>query len=141
MRCASENNLTTRFRMGRYKFLSWYRLKSNHEHLFLKISSSEYLDEQPETIEEAIELTQETIEATKEMHEILAHDNRILVVKLDLRNFSFGELNFATFMKYVVPTASQGMDIDRIEVIGAGSWWQYLASFLPKYAKERVVLT
>lgn len=141
MRCASKNNLTTRFRMGRYKFLSWYRLKSNQEHLFLKISASEYLDEQPETIEEAVELAQETIESTKEMHEILAQDNRILVVKLDVRNFSFGDMNFVTFMKYVVPAASQGMDIDRIEVIGAGSWWQYLASFLPKYAKERIVLT
>lgn len=126
--------------MGRYKFLAWYRLKSNQEHLFLKISAREYLEEQPSTIAEADELAAETIQATREMHEILEQDNRILVVKMDLRDFAFDELNIIPFMKYVVPAASQAMDIDYIEVMGANSGWNYLASFLPADVREKIIL-
>ena len=126
--------------MGQYKFLSWYRLKSNQDHLFLKISGRGYLDEQPMTIEDAEEFANETIEATKEMHDIMAQDNRILVVKLDLRDFAIDELNFGPFMKYAVRAASQGMDIAYVEVYGAGSSWSYIAAFLPKYTRDRLVL-
>lgn len=126
--------------MGQFKFLSWYRLKSNQDHLFLKISGRGYLDEQPATIEDAETFAAETIEATKEMHDILAQDNRILVVKLDLRDFSFEELNFGPFMKYAPMAASQGMDIAFFEVLGASSYWNYIAAFLPKYTRDRIVL-
>lgn len=126
--------------MGQYKFLSWYRTKTNQEHLFLKISGKGYLDEQPRTNEEADEMVEETLEATKEMHTILAEDNRLLVVKLDLRDFAFDELYIGPFFKYVKRAASQGMDIAFVEVYGAGSSWNYIASFLPKYTRDRIVL-
>ncbi len=126
--------------MGQYKFLSWYRLKSNQDHLFLKISAKGYLDEQPQTNEEADELAAETIEATHEMHTIIAQDNRILVVKLDLRDFDGTQMYFSPFMKYVIRAANQGMDIAFVEVYGAGSYWNYLSSFLPKYTRDRIVL-
>jgi hypothetical protein len=126
--------------MGQYKFLSWYRLKSNQDHLFLKISGRGYLDEQPTSIEDAEEFATETIEATKEMHDIMTQDNRILVVKLDLRDFSFEELNFGPFMKYVTRAANQGMDMAYVEVMGASSYWNYIAAFLPKYTRDRIVL-
>ena len=126
--------------MGQYKFLSWYRLKSNQDHLFLKISGRGYLDEQPMSIEDAEAFATETIEATKEMNDILNQDKRILVVKLDLRDFSFEELNFGAFMKYVVRAAGQGMDMAYVEVHGASSYWNYLAAFLPKYTRDRIVL-
>ena len=126
--------------MGQFKFLSWYRLKSNQDHLFLKISGRGYLDEQPMSIEDAEAFATETIEATKEMHAIMAEDNRILVVKLDLRDFSFEELNFGPFMKYVARAANQGMDMAYVEVLGASSYWNYLSAFLPKYTRDRVVL-
>ena len=126
--------------MGQYRFLTWYRLKSNQDHLFLKISARGYLDEQPTSIEDAEEFATETIEATKEMHEIMTRDNRILVVKLDLRDFSLDELNFAPFMKYVGRAANQGMDMAFVEVYGANLYWNYLAAFLPKYTRDRVVL-
>lgn len=126
--------------MGQYKFMSWYRLKSNQDHLFLKISGRGYLDEQPTSIEDAEAFALETIEATKEMHDIMAQDKRILVVKLDLRDFSFEELNFGAFMKYAVQAASQGMDMAFVEVLGAGSSWSYIAAFLPKYTRDRLVL-
>lgn len=126
--------------MGQYRFLSWYRLKSNHDHLFLKISGKGYLDEQPTTNEEADELAAETLEATREIHTILADDKRILVVKLDLRDFSGQDLYFGPFMKYVVRAASQGMDIAFFEVYGASSYWNYISAFLPKYTRDKVVL-
>jgi hypothetical protein len=126
--------------MGQYRFLTWYRLKSNQDHLFLKISGRGYLDEQPTSIEDANLFATETLEATKEMHDIITQDNRILVIKLDLRDFSFEELNFGPFMKYVVQAANQGMDLAFFEVLGASSYWNYLAAFLPKYTRDRIVL-
>lgn len=126
--------------MGQYKFLSWYRIKSNQDHLFLKISAKGYLEEQPDTNEEAEEFATETIEATREMHTILAQDNRILVIKLDLRDFDGTQMNFGPFMKYVIRAASQGMDIAFMEVYGAGTYWGYISSFLPKYTRDRIVL-
>lgn len=126
--------------MGQFKFLSWYRLKSNQDHLFLKISGRGYLEEQPMSTEDADAFATETIEATKEMHDIIAQDNRILVVKLDLRDFSFEELNFGPFMKYVSRAANQGMDMAYVEVYGASSYWNYIAAFLPKYTRDRIVL-
>jgi hypothetical protein len=90
--------------------------------------------------EDADAFATETIEATKEMHDIIAQDNRILVVKLDLRDFSFEELNFGPFMKYVSRAANQGMDMAFVEVLGAGSSWSYIAAFLPKYTRDRIVL-
>jgi len=126
--------------MGQFKFLSWYRIKTNQDHLFLKISGRGYLDEQPTTVEEADTMATETLEATKEMHSILSEDQRILVVKLDLRDFAFEELCFGPFIKYVTRAASQGMDIAFVEVYGASSYWNYISSFLPKYTRDRIVL-
>lgn len=126
--------------MGQYKFLSWYRLKSNQDHLFLKISGRGYLDEQPRSVEEADEMVLETLEATRDMHTILATDSRILVIKLDLREFSADELNFVAFMKYVIRAAGQGMDIAFVEVYGANQYWNYISAFLPKYTRDRIVL-
>lgn len=130
----------TTHRMGQYRFLSWYRLKSNKDNLFLKISGRGYLDEQPTTLEEADALAAETIEATKEMHDIMNQDKRTLVVKMDLRDFAFDELYFGPFMRYVTQAASQGMDIAFVEVYGASSYWSYISSFLPKYTRDRIVL-
>ena len=127
--------------MGQYRtYLRWFRLKSNSEHLFLKISGRGYLDEQPKTVEEAQVMAEETLEATKEIGEILVQDNRILVITLDLRDISFSELYLTAFLKYTVLAASQGHDIDRVEIRGAGDWWNTLASFLPKYTRDRLVL-
>lgn len=127
--------------MGQYRtYLRWFRLKSNSEHLFLKISGRGYLDEQPKTVEEALIMADETLEETKEIGEILAQDNRILVISLDLRDFSFSELYLQAFLKYTVIAANQGHDIDRVEIIGAGDYWSMIASFLPKYTRERIIL-
>jgi len=126
--------------MGRYRFLSWYRLKSNQDHLFLKISGKEYLEEQPMSLDDADALAVETVEATREIHEILEQDRRILVIKLDIRDFAFEDLNFVPFMKYTIAAASQGLDIAFFEVWGANSQWNYIASFLPKHVRDKIVI-
>lgn len=126
--------------MGRYKFLTWYRLKSNNEYLFLKISAKGYLDEQPTSVEDAVAFAAETLEATREMHDILAQDNRLLFVKMDLRDFAFEEVNMIPLLKYAPLAASQGMDIATVEITGANPIWNYLATFLPKYTRDRIVL-
>lgn len=127
--------------MGRFgSFMTWYRLKSDPVHLYLKMDAAKFLDEQPESIEDADAFSKETIEGTKEMHEILATDNRLLVAKLDLRDFDYTKINPIPVIRYVSIAANQGMKIVRLEVIGAGSYWPYFASFLPKKTQDKIVL-
>ena len=127
--------------MGRFgSFLYWYRLKSNDQHLFLKISGKGYIQEQPETVEAAVTFAQETLEATTEIGEIIKQDNRIMVLMLDVRDCDMGDMNFITLFKYCSIAANQGHDIERFEVRGAGELWKYLTKFLPAYLKERVIL-
>jgi hypothetical protein len=108
--------------------------------LFLKISGKEYLEEQPMSLDDADALAVETVEATREIHEILEQDRRILVIKLDIRDFAFEDLNFVPFMKYTIAAASQGLDIAFFEVWGANSQWNYIASFLPKHVRDKIVI-
>lgn len=127
--------------MGQFRsFITWYRLKSDQKHLYLKLDGEKFLDEQPVSLEDAELLAEETIEATKEMHEILATDNRILVIKLDLRRFSYLEFNTLPGFKYLARALRQGMDLDYIEVQGAGEYWTYISSFLPKTVRAKIVL-
>ena len=127
--------------MGRFgSFLYWYRLKSNDQHLFLKISGKDYIEEQPETVEDALAFAQETLEATNELNDIIKQDNRILVLMLDVRGCDMGDINFITLFKYSSIAANQGHDVERFEVRGAGELWKYLAKFLPVYLKDRVIL-
>lgn len=127
--------------MGQFRtFMSWYRLKSDPKHLYLKLSGAKFIDEQPVSMEDADAFSEETIEATKEMHEILATDNRLLVVKLDLRGMDYTQLHILPFVRYVTRAAGQGMDIARFEVLGAGEYWSYVMSFAPKYLRDRMVL-
>ena len=126
--------------MGRFRFINWYRLKSNQEHLFIKISAREYLDEQPETNDEAEELARETIEATQDIRDIVEQDKRIVVITLDMRDCCISEVNFIAFFKYAKLAASQGLDIERMEVRGASDLWKYISSFLPKYTRDRLIL-
>ena len=120
--------------------MMWYRLKSDPDHLYLKIDGGAFLGEQPVSVEDADAFSEETIEATKEMHEILASDNRLLVVKLDLREFDYRRAHVIPMMKYASRAASQGMDLARVEVWGAGEYWPYIASLLPKVARDKIVL-
>jgi hypothetical protein len=127
--------------MGQFRtFLSWYRLKSNSQHVFLKIYGSKYLEEQPETVEEAAQLARETLEACQDLRNIVTQDHRELVVMLDMRGCDVSEANFITFFKYCSVAASQGLDIDRVEVRGASSLWTYICKFLPKYTRDRIIL-
>ena len=127
--------------MGQFRtFLSWYRLKSNSRHVFLKIYGSKYLEEQPETIEEADQLAQETLEACQDLRDIIAQDQRELVVMLDMRGCDMSEANFVTFFRYCKTAASQGLDLDRVEVRGASPLWHYVCKFLPKYTRDRIIL-
>ena len=127
--------------MGRFgSFMMWYRLKSDPDHLYLKLDGGAFLKEQPVSIEDADAFSEETIEATKEMHEILASDHRLLVVKLDLREFDYTRAHVIPVIKYVARAASQGMELARVEVWGAGEYWSYFASFLPKKTRDLVVL-
>lgn len=121
--------------------MQWYRLKSNEHHLFLKISGKDYLEEQPESVQEAYDYAQETLEKTKEIGEILAQDNRILIVTLDVRECDLSDLNFVTFFKYVSIAGDQHHDIERFDVRGVGPLWRYLVKFLPPYLKERLFTT
>ena len=120
--------------------MMWYRLKSDPVHLYLKLDGAAYLNEQPVSMEDADAYSEETIEATKEMHEILASDNRLLVVKLDLREFDYRRAHVIPMIKYVTRAAGQGMDITRFEVLGAGEYWSYVMSFAPKYLRDRMIL-
>lgn len=127
--------------MGRFgSFIMWYRLKSDPDHLYVKLDGGAFIKEQPTSVEDADEFSEETIEATKEMHEILAADNRLLVVKLDLREFDYRQAHVIPMMRYIVRAASQGMDIVRFEVWGAGEYWSYMMSFAPKYLRDRMIL-
>lgn len=127
--------------MGRFgSFMTWYRLKNDPDNLYLKLDAAKFIDEQPTSAEDADTFSKETIEATKDMHEILATDNRLLVVKLDLRNFDYTKINPIPVIRYVSVAANQGMEIVRLEVIGAGSYWPYFASFLPKKTRDKIVL-
>jgi endo-alpha-1,4-polygalactosaminidase (GH114 family) len=127
--------------MGQFRtFMSWYRLKSDPKHLYLKLSAAKFIDEQPVSMEDADAFSEETIEASKEMHEILATDNRLLVVKLDLRGMDYTQLHILPFVRYVKLAASQGMDIAYFEVWGAGEYWTYVMSFTPKYLRDRMIL-
>ncbi len=126
--------------MGQFKrFLSWYRLKSNDKHLFLKISGKGYLEIQPENDEEAYDLAQETIEACEDLRNIVSQDKRNLWIKLDLREFQFSQVYPIVLAKYSRAALSQGLDIDRIEVYGGGPWFTYFISLLPSYVQETVV--
>lgn len=118
----------------------WYRLKSDSDHLYLKIDGGAFLIEQPVSVEDADAFSEETIEETKEMHEILASDNRLLVVKLDLREFDYRRAHVIPMIRYIVRAASQGMEIARVEVFGAGDYWSYMASLFPKKTRELIVL-
>jgi hypothetical protein len=120
--------------------MMWYRLKSDPTHLYLKLDAGAFLNEQPVSIEDANSFSEETIEATKEMHEILASDNRLLVVKLDLREFDYRRAHVIPMIKYVTRAASQGMDVARVEVTGAGEYWPYMASLFPKKTRDVIVL-
>jgi hypothetical protein len=120
--------------------MMWYRLKSDQDHLYLKIDGGAFLKEQPVSVEDADAFSEETIEATKEMHEILTSDNRLLVVKLDLREFDYTKAHVIPMLRYIIRAASQGMDIAWFEVWGAGDYWPYMASFLPKKTQDRIVL-
>jgi hypothetical protein len=120
--------------------MTWYRLKSDHDHLYLKIDGGAFLKEQPVSVEDADAFSEETIEATKEMHEILTSDNRLLFVKLDLREFDYTKAHVIPMLRYIIRAASQGMDIAWFEVLGAGEYWPYMASFLPKKTHDRIVL-
>lgn len=127
--------------MGRFgSFMTWYRLKSDPVHLYLNLDGGAFLDEQPVTIADADAFSQETIEATKEMHEILASDNRLLVVKIDLRKVDYTRTHLIPVIRYVSRAASQGMELARVEVLGAGAYWSHLASFLPKKTRDLIVL-
>ena len=127
--------------MGRFgSFMTWYRLKSDPTHLFVMISGVKFIEEQPVSLEDADIFSLETIEGTKNVHEILAEDNRILIVKLDLRGIDYNQLHILPFIKYVTRAASQGLDIDYFEVVGAGEYWTYVMSFAPKYLRERMIL-
>ena len=120
--------------------MMWYRLKSDPAHLYLKIDGGAFLTEQPVSIEDADAFSEETIEATKEMHEILASDNRLLVVKLDLREFDYRQAHVIPMIRYISRAASQGMDMAYFEVMGAGEYWTYMMSFAPRYLRDRMVL-
>lgn len=120
--------------------MMWYRLKSDPKHLYLKLSGAKFIEEQPISVEDADAFSEETIEDTKEMHEILATDNRLLVVKLDLRGVDYTQIHILPFVRYVKRAASQGMDIAYFEVRGAGEYWSYVMSFAPKYLRDRMVL-
>ena len=127
--------------MGQFRtFMTWHRLKSNQKHLFLKISAAKFINEQPVSLKDADQFSLETIEGTKEIHEILAADNRLLVVKLDLRGFDYSQMHVLPFMRYVTRAAGQGMDINYFEVWGAGEYWTYMMSFAPKYLRDRMVI-
>jgi hypothetical protein len=128
--------------MGQYKrYLRWYRLKSNARNLFLKISAKEYLDEQPTTLAEAEEFAQDLLDNTREIYDILDTDNRILWVTVDFRDFDVTELHIIPCVKFCIKACSAGLDLDAIELRGAGPNLQYLLSFLPKYARERLQFT
>jgi hypothetical protein len=120
--------------------MMWYRLKSDPDHLYLKLDGGAFLKEQPVSVEDADAFSEETIEATKEMHEILASDNRLLVVKLDLREFDYRQAHVIPMIKYVSRAASQGMGLARVEVLGAGEYWSYIASLFPKKTRDLMVL-
>ena len=127
--------------MGQFRtFMMWYRLKSDPKHLYLKLSGAKFIEEQPTSVEDADAFSEETIEGTKEIHEILASDNRLLVVKLDLREFDYRQVHVLPFLRYVKRAAGQGMDIAYFEVRGAGEYWSYVMSFAPKYLRDRMVL-
>ena len=125
--------------MGQYKnYLRWYRLKSNSRNLFLKISAKDYLDEQPTTLAEAEEFAQDLLDNTKEINEIVETDNRVLWVTVDFRDFDVTELYILPCVKFCIKACSAGHDLDAIEMRGTGPNLQYLLSFLPKYARERI---
>lgn len=125
--------------MGQFhNFLSWYRLKSNDKHLFLKMSGKGYLEIQPEDDADATALAQETIEACQNLRDIIEQDKRNLWIKLDLREFEFSEVYPILLAKYARMALSQGLDIDKIEVWGAGKWLGYFIGLLPIYVQEVV---
>ena len=123
--------------MGQFRgLLSWYRLKSNDKHLFLKISGTGYLEIQPETEADAEALAQETIEACRDLRDIARQDNRTLWIKLDLRGFDMTQVRPILLVKYVSKALSQGLDIEHTDVYGSGPWFQYFFSFLPKHVQS-----
>jgi hypothetical protein len=128
--------------MGRFRsFISWYRLKSDAEHLFVKMSGKDYLEEQPETLEDADALARETFEATQEIRDLQKNENRLLIVKLDLRDCDMSDLNLLPFLKYGVAGANQNLFIERVEVWGsAGAIFGYIKPLLPKYTRDRLML-
>lgn len=123
--------------MGQFhNFLSWYRLKSNNKHLFLKISGKGYLEIQPVNDADAEALAQETLEACQNLRDIVEQDKRNLWIKLDLREFDFSEVFPILLAKYARTALNQGIDIDHVEVWGAGPWFSYFVGLLPKHVQE-----
>jgi hypothetical protein len=105
------------------------------------MSGKDYLEEQPETLEDADALARETFEGTQEIRDLQKNENRILVIKLDLRGVDMSQLNLLPFLKYGVAGANQNLFIERVEVWGsAGAIFGYIKPLLPKYTRDRLML-
>ena len=128
--------------MGRFSYISWHRLKSDTEHLFVKMSGKDYLEEQPETLEDAVAFAHESLEATQEIRDIQKNENRTLVIKLDLRDCDMSQVNWITYLRYGSIAANQNLFIDRIEVWGSGAlvWFGYIKMALPRYIRDKIKL-
>lgn len=125
--------------MGQFhNFLSWYRLKSNDKHLFLKISGKGYLEIQPENDADAEAFAEETIEVCQNLRDIVEQDKRNLWIKLDLRGMEFSCVYPILLAKYARMALSQGIDIDHVEIYGGGQWFPYFIGLLPSYVQEVV---
>lgn len=129
--------------MGRYKgYMTWYRLKSNSKELFIKISGSDYIIEQPESYKDAVMLAEDTIDAMQECVKIMAEDNRTAVYILDMKDVSLLEINLKFFIKYITMIISEprSVTMTRLDVKNSNAAWAYIIGIMPKDIKERMVL-
>lgn len=88
---------------------------------------------------EADALILETRAAMAEISKIMDDDTRSLVVKLDLRDFAFGQLNAPMFMRYFFGSSEGFPDPVHIEIRGAGDFWPLLTTFLQKSTRDKMV--
>ena len=119
--------------------LTWYRLKSDDQHVIVKMDPVGYLEDQPETVLEAQALADELLQATAELREICHTDKRTVILKLNVSDMNPSRVNVMSTCSFMYKALSQDLDISRVELKNCADWFSIFTSLLPKHVRDVIV--
>lgn len=121
--------------------LSWYRLKSDSQHVIVKMDPVGYLEDQPENTLEAQALADELLEATAELREICETDKRSVILKLNVSDVNPSQVNIMSTCSFMHKALRQNIDISRVELKNCADWFSVFTALLPKHVRDVIVFT